>query len=162
MLCSGEARGVEGISSTLSVGQPLWAPATNASQQHLVVVGWSAEPRKLGMKYCTNRPCALYSVACPFNKSKAIKTDQKWVVIIIIVAGRASSHLVIILKNVYIWISLSFIYPICLFETDQLRMKTLMQLCWRKELAVLSLHALGMVGFFVLPVSVCTDFFVVS
>ncbi|XP_021718420.1 acylamino-acid-releasing enzyme 1-like isoform X1 [Chenopodium quinoa] len=74
---SGEVRAVEGINKALSVGQVVWVPATFASQQHLVVVGWSAEPRKLGMKYCTNRPCALYAVTCPFNKLEDIKSDLK-------------------------------------------------------------------------------------
>ncbi|XP_021757135.1 acylamino-acid-releasing enzyme 1-like isoform X2 [Chenopodium quinoa] len=74
---SGEVRAVEGINKALSVGQVVWVPSTIASQQHLVVVGWPAEPRKLGMKYCTNRPCALYAVTCPFNKLEAIKSDLK-------------------------------------------------------------------------------------
>ncbi|XP_074312947.1 acylamino-acid-releasing enzyme isoform X1 [Silene latifolia] len=67
---SGEVREVEGINRSLSAGQVVWAPATEGSHQHLVFVGWSWVSRKLGMKYCYNRPCALYAVQSPFNESK--------------------------------------------------------------------------------------------
>ncbi|GJW92151.1 hypothetical protein Tco_0169704 [Tanacetum coccineum] len=32
---------------------------------HQVFVGWPSDTRKLGMKYCSNRPCALYAVRAP-------------------------------------------------------------------------------------------------
>ena len=73
---SGEARPAEGIPKSLSVGQVVWAPSpSNNSQNDLVFVGWSSEigpqnvERKLGMKVCYNRPCALYAVKAPFCES---------------------------------------------------------------------------------------------
>ncbi len=62
-------RAVKGIPRTLSVGQVIWAPSSSHS---LVFVAWSSDngyqktPRKLGIKYCFNRPCALYAVPDPF------------------------------------------------------------------------------------------------
>ncbi|MCI10592.1 acylamino-acid-releasing enzyme, partial [Trifolium medium] len=50
---------------SLSVGQVVWAPSNEGSAQYLVFVGWSFETRKLGIKYCYNRPCALYVVKAP-------------------------------------------------------------------------------------------------
>ncbi|KAL3359636.1 hypothetical protein AABB24_016262 [Solanum stoloniferum] len=66
---SGEVHPVEGTNK-LSVGQVVWAPASRGLQQYLVFVGWPSDTRKLGIKYCYNRPCALYSVRAPFSKSK--------------------------------------------------------------------------------------------
>ncbi|XP_061348991.1 acylamino-acid-releasing enzyme-like isoform X2 [Gastrolobium bilobum] len=68
---SGEAKAVKGIDKSLSVGQVVWAPFTEGSEQYLVFVGWSSETRKLGMKYCSNRPCALYAVRAPHHDSKS-------------------------------------------------------------------------------------------
>ncbi|KAJ3673880.1 hypothetical protein LUZ60_005872 [Juncus effusus] len=71
-ISSGEVRAVEGIPRTLSVGQVVWAPEND---NHLIFVGWTSEngfqktPRKLGIKYCYNRPCALYAVSKPFGES---------------------------------------------------------------------------------------------
>ncbi|XP_059632429.1 acylamino-acid-releasing enzyme-like isoform X2 [Cornus florida] len=67
---SGEVRTVEGIGKSLSVGQVVWAPSTK-ELQYLVFVGWSSDTRKLGIKYCYNRPCALYAVTAPFHESQA-------------------------------------------------------------------------------------------
>ncbi|OWM71627.1 hypothetical protein CDL15_Pgr005814 [Punica granatum] len=64
---SGEVRTLGGISKSLSVGQVVWAPAIEGIHQYLVFVGWSADKRKLGIKYCYNRPCALYSGRSPFH-----------------------------------------------------------------------------------------------
>ncbi|XP_022138559.1 acylamino-acid-releasing enzyme isoform X3 [Momordica charantia] len=61
---SGEVRHVKLIEKYLSVGQVVWAPSIGV-HQYLVFAGWSSEPRKLGMKYCYNRPCALYAVRAP-------------------------------------------------------------------------------------------------
>uniref|UniRef100_A0A7N1A4T8 acylaminoacyl-peptidase n=1 Tax=Kalanchoe fedtschenkoi TaxID=63787 RepID=A0A7N1A4T8_KALFE len=66
---SGEVKAVKGIPKTLSVGQVVWAPPNKESYQYLVFVGWSYGSRKLGIKYCYNRPCAIYGVKAPsFNK----------------------------------------------------------------------------------------------
>ncbi|XP_057771437.1 acylamino-acid-releasing enzyme 1-like [Salvia miltiorrhiza] len=65
---SGEVRGVAGVGRELSVGQVVWAPSVDG-QQHLVFVGWPSDTRKLGIKYCYNRPCALYAVKAPSFKS---------------------------------------------------------------------------------------------
>lgn len=75
---SGEVRAVQGIASTLSVGQVIWAPSSVGTNQHLVFVGWSSDQRKLGIKYCYNRPCALYAIKNPFNQSEANEKDSKW------------------------------------------------------------------------------------
>uniref|UniRef100_A0A2C9UDP0 acylaminoacyl-peptidase n=1 Tax=Manihot esculenta TaxID=3983 RepID=A0A2C9UDP0_MANES len=56
---SGEVQPVKGVAKSLSVGQVVWAPASEGSNQYLVFVGWSSDTRKLGIKYCSNRPCAL-------------------------------------------------------------------------------------------------------
>ncbi|KAJ4750643.1 Acylamino-acid-releasing enzyme [Rhynchospora pubera] len=77
-ISSGEIRAVEGVSRSLSIGQVVWAPhSSNGSTAYLVFVGWSSEngfqntPRKLGIKYCYNRPCSLYTIPSPFqNESK--------------------------------------------------------------------------------------------
>ncbi|CAK9168519.1 unnamed protein product [Ilex paraguariensis] len=68
---SGEVRSVEGVGRSLSVGQVVWAPSTEGLPQYLVFVGWPSDARKLGMKYCYNRPCALYAVRAPFQGSEA-------------------------------------------------------------------------------------------
>ncbi|XP_050239534.1 acylamino-acid-releasing enzyme-like isoform X2 [Quercus robur] len=68
---SGEVQAVKGIKTSLSVGQVVWAPSTKDVHQYLVFVGWSADTRKLGIKYCYNRPCALYAVRAPLYKSEA-------------------------------------------------------------------------------------------
>ncbi|GJN20614.1 hypothetical protein PR202_gb08012 [Eleusine coracana subsp. coracana] len=68
---SGEVRSVKGIPRSLSVGQVIWAPS---SSYCLVFVAWSSDngfqetPRKLGIKYCYNRPCALYAAPDPFRE----------------------------------------------------------------------------------------------
>ncbi|XP_073144166.1 acylamino-acid-releasing enzyme 1 isoform X4 [Henckelia pumila] len=72
---SGEIRAVEGVGNTLSVGQVVWAPSTEG-QQYLVFVGWLSSDRKLGMKYCYNRPCFLYAVEAPSFKSKDSLTSR--------------------------------------------------------------------------------------
>ncbi|CAL1411228.1 unnamed protein product [Linum trigynum] len=73
---SGEVQPVKGISKHLSAGQVVWAPSTETSPQYLVFVGWSSETRKLGIKYCYNRPCGLYAARAPFFGSDA-KREQK-------------------------------------------------------------------------------------
>ncbi|TVU31059.1 hypothetical protein EJB05_22726, partial [Eragrostis curvula] len=70
-ISSGEVRSVKGIPRSLSVGQVIWAPL---SSYGLVFVAWSSEngfqetPRKLGIKYCYNRPCSLYAAPDPFRE----------------------------------------------------------------------------------------------
>ncbi|KAM3326657.1 acylamino-acid-releasing enzyme isoform X1 [Capsicum chacoense] len=66
---SGEVHPVEGI-KRLSVGQVVWAPTSKGLQHYLVFVGWPSDTRKFGIKYCYNRPCALYAVRAPFSKSE--------------------------------------------------------------------------------------------
>ncbi|KDP40266.1 hypothetical protein JCGZ_02264 [Jatropha curcas] len=73
---SGEVQPVKGIAKSLSIGQVVWAPSTEA-YQYLVFVGWSSDPRKLGIKYCYNRPCALYAVQSPVYKSETNKSEFK-------------------------------------------------------------------------------------
>ncbi|XP_019059085.1 PREDICTED: acylamino-acid-releasing enzyme isoform X2 [Tarenaya hassleriana] len=62
---SGEVQPVKGIPRSLSVGQVVWSPYVKGSAQYLVFVGWSGDKRKLGIKYCYNRPCALYAIKLP-------------------------------------------------------------------------------------------------
>ncbi|KAK6161473.1 hypothetical protein DH2020_004854 [Rehmannia glutinosa] len=70
---SGEVRAVAGVGRELSVGQVVWAPSIDG-HQYLVFVGWPSDSRKLGIKYCYNRPCALYAVKAPLFKSEASVT----------------------------------------------------------------------------------------
>ncbi|KAL5712432.1 acylaminoacyl-peptidase [Ranunculus cassubicifolius] len=82
-IISEKVRAVEGISKSLSVGQVVWAPITNGNKQYLVFVGWSSKtiphqyPRKLGIKYCYNRPCGLYAVRAPIQESEADNHQTK-------------------------------------------------------------------------------------
>ncbi|RXH70665.1 hypothetical protein DVH24_013411 [Malus domestica] len=59
------------LDKSLSVGQVVWVPQVRGSNQYLVFVGWSEGTRKRGMKYCYNRPCALYAVKAPNFESEA-------------------------------------------------------------------------------------------
>lgn len=74
---SGEVRAVEGIPKSLSVGQVVWAPSMESSDQYLVFVAWSADKRKLGIKYCYNRPCTLYAILAPLHKSGVKELELK-------------------------------------------------------------------------------------
>eukprot|EP00258_Populus_trichocarpa_P007689 XP_002312565.3 acylamino-acid-releasing enzyme [Populus trichocarpa] len=74
---SGQVQPVKGISKSLSVGQVVWAPSTQGLHQYLVFVGWSSNPRKLGIKYCYNRPCALYAARAPVYASEANDLELK-------------------------------------------------------------------------------------
>ncbi|KAH9682368.1 Acylamino-acid-releasing enzyme [Citrus sinensis] len=74
---SGEVQAVKGIPKSLSVGQVVWAPLNEGLHQYLVFVGWSSETRKLGIKYCYNRPCALYAVRVSLYKSEASELELK-------------------------------------------------------------------------------------
>uniref|UniRef100_A0A2N9IZB8 acylaminoacyl-peptidase n=1 Tax=Fagus sylvatica TaxID=28930 RepID=A0A2N9IZB8_FAGSY len=76
-LNSGEVRAVKGIKKSLSIGQVVWAPSTTGVHQYLVFVGWSSETRKLGIKYCYNRPCGLYAVRAPLYESEANELELK-------------------------------------------------------------------------------------
>ncbi|XP_023642014.1 acylamino-acid-releasing enzyme isoform X1 [Capsella rubella] len=60
-LDSGKVQPIKGIPRSLSVGQVIWSPNSKGSDQYLVFVGWSGGKRKLGIKYCSNRPCAIYT-----------------------------------------------------------------------------------------------------
>ncbi|KAG6537699.1 hypothetical protein ZIOFF_002794 [Zingiber officinale] len=79
---SGEVRPVKGIPRSLSVGQVVWAPSTSKANNSLVFVGWSIEngpqktPRKLGIKYCYNRPCALYGIGDPFQDQSSSESSN--------------------------------------------------------------------------------------
>ncbi|KAB5545061.1 hypothetical protein DKX38_013173 [Salix brachista] len=74
---SGQVQPVKGISKSLSIGQVVWAPSTQGLHQYLVFVGWPSNPRKLGIKYCYNRPCALYAVRAPIYASDATDLEVK-------------------------------------------------------------------------------------
>ncbi|KAI4305299.1 hypothetical protein L6164_028672 [Bauhinia variegata] len=74
---SGEVEAVKGIDQSLSIGQVVWAPSTEGSEQYLVFVGWSSETRKLGIKYCNNRPCALYAVRAPHHHGSKAKDEHE-------------------------------------------------------------------------------------
>lgn len=77
---SGEVRHVKIVEHSLSVGQVVWAPSTGGNQ-YLVFVGWSSEPRKLGIKHCYNRPCALYAVKVPNYGSEVDEHNLKCVIL---------------------------------------------------------------------------------
>ncbi|KAK3190182.1 hypothetical protein Dsin_029743 [Dipteronia sinensis] len=74
---SGEVEAVKGISKSLSVGQVVWAPSAEGLYQYLVFVGWSSNTRKLGIKYCYNRTCALYAARILLHKSEANELELK-------------------------------------------------------------------------------------
>ncbi|KAK4482830.1 hypothetical protein RD792_010000 [Penstemon davidsonii] len=67
---SGEVSSVKGIGRSLSVGQVVWAPSIEG-HPYLVFVGWPSDARKLGIRYCYNRPCALYAVKAPTGSGGA-------------------------------------------------------------------------------------------
>lgn len=73
---SGEVRSVKGIPKPLSAGQVVWSPAVKGIEQYLIFVGWPAEPRKLGIKYCYNRQCALFAIRTPFHQ-EAKQTEPR-------------------------------------------------------------------------------------
>ncbi|XP_078436469.1 acylaminoacyl-peptidase-like protein isoform X2 [Wolffia australiana] len=81
---SGEVRAVKGIDESISTGQVVWAPySSDTLEKYLVFVGWTSEDctigsssRKLGMKYCSNRPCALFAVKAPVPESMAQKLTE--------------------------------------------------------------------------------------
>lgn len=54
---SGRVDEISGISSTLTPGQPRFSN----DGRFVVYAAWDCEPRKLGMIYCYQRPCNLYS-----------------------------------------------------------------------------------------------------
>ncbi|OVA05354.1 Peptidase S9 [Macleaya cordata] len=76
---SGDVHVVDGISKSLSVGQVVWAPMVEGLDQYLVFVGWPSDcgspkvVRKLGIKYCYNRPCSIYAVRACLHKSETDK-----------------------------------------------------------------------------------------
>ncbi|RZC49835.1 hypothetical protein C5167_018264 [Papaver somniferum] len=82
-IVSGDVHIVDGISKSLSVGQVVWAPKNDDLDQYLVFVGWPSDcgsentERKLGIKFCYNRPCALYAVKASVHKSETDKLDTK-------------------------------------------------------------------------------------
>ncbi|XP_044953945.1 acylamino-acid-releasing enzyme 2-like isoform X1 [Hordeum vulgare subsp. vulgare] len=74
-IASGEVRAARGITKSMSVGQVVWAPPSSRGRQNLLVfVGWlerngfQSTARKLGIKYCSNRPCSLYAIHSPFEE----------------------------------------------------------------------------------------------
>ncbi|KAL2613487.1 hypothetical protein R1flu_025179 [Riccia fluitans] len=81
---SGSVQRVEGTPKDISVGQVIWAPPPPAGEaaQQLVYVGWTSNAtnfsttRKLGMKYCYNRPCALYAVEAPTETRNATQSSM--------------------------------------------------------------------------------------
>lgn len=54
---TGKIEEISGISTDLTPGQPRFSP----DGKHIVYTAWQCEPRKLGMIYCYQRPCNLYS-----------------------------------------------------------------------------------------------------
>ena len=74
-IASGEVRAARGVAKSMSVGQVVWAPPSSSGHQKLLVfVGWlehngfQGTARKLGIKYCSNRPCSLYAIHSPFEE----------------------------------------------------------------------------------------------
>lgn len=54
---TGKIEEIQGVADELTPGQPRFSKGG----KHVVYTGWSCEPRKLGMIYCYQRPCSLYS-----------------------------------------------------------------------------------------------------
>ncbi|KAL8481600.1 hypothetical protein ACS0TY_027927 [Phlomoides rotata] len=79
---SGDVHHVTGVGRELSVGQVVWGPSIRG-EQSLVFVGWPSDTRKFGVKYCSNRPCALYAAKSPlFNSKASISNDAEDLVIV--------------------------------------------------------------------------------
>ncbi|KAG0455563.1 hypothetical protein HPP92_024551 [Vanilla planifolia] len=81
---SGVVQVVKGIPNSLSVGQVVWVPSNYcSSESFLVFVGWPSEygslqmSRKLGIKYCYNRTCALYAVSVSLGQNDHKKASLK-------------------------------------------------------------------------------------
>ncbi|KAK1439527.1 hypothetical protein QVD17_05347 [Tagetes erecta] len=91
---SGDVCAVQGIGRSLSVGQVVWAPTTKGSHEYLVFVGWPSDTRKFGMKYCYNRPCAIYAVMAPsFGSEKRDIAINDDVTVINLTQGTSSAFL---------------------------------------------------------------------
>lgn len=54
---TGKVEEIQGVADELTPGQPRFSKGG----KHVVYTGWDCEPRKLGMIYCYQRPCNLYS-----------------------------------------------------------------------------------------------------
>ncbi|XP_018446839.2 acylamino-acid-releasing enzyme isoform X1 [Raphanus sativus] len=59
---SGEVEHIKGVPRSISVGQVVWSPSCKGSAKYLVFAGWLGDKRKFGIKYCSNRPCAVYAI----------------------------------------------------------------------------------------------------
>ncbi|CAH2079164.1 unnamed protein product [Thlaspi arvense] len=59
---SGDVEQIKGVPRSISVGQVVWSPNSKGSAQYLVFAGWLGDKRKFGIKYCYNRPCAVYAI----------------------------------------------------------------------------------------------------
>ncbi|XP_056848052.1 acylamino-acid-releasing enzyme-like [Raphanus sativus] len=59
---SGEVKHIKGVPRSISVGQVVWSPNSKGSAQYLVFAGWLGDKRKLGLRHCYNRPCAIYAI----------------------------------------------------------------------------------------------------
>ncbi|XP_040009985.1 S9 family peptidase isoform X2 [Xiphias gladius] len=57
-LQSGTVSVLQGVQPDISPGQALWAPGS----QSVIFVGWSHEPFRLGLKFCSNRRSALFKL----------------------------------------------------------------------------------------------------
>lgn len=55
---TGKIKEITGMPTDLTPGQPRFSK----DGKHVVYTAWGCEPRKLGMIYCYQRPCNLYSV----------------------------------------------------------------------------------------------------
>ncbi|KAL8265639.1 hypothetical protein R6Q59_002983 [Mikania micrantha] len=86
---SGDVHAVQGIGRSLSVGQVVWAPTTTGLHKYLVFVGWPSDARKFGMKYCYNRPCAIYAVRLEIRDN----TMNKDALVIKLTQGTSSAFL---------------------------------------------------------------------
>jgi len=59
---TGRVTKVPGIDSSLqTVGQPVFQPSTDGTTYSLVYTSWSNVPRRLGMIFCYQRPCSVFS-----------------------------------------------------------------------------------------------------
>ncbi|CAN8232120.1 unnamed protein product [Cochlearia groenlandica] len=76
---SGEVHPIKGIPRSISVGQVVWSPKSKGLAQYLVFAGWLGDKRKLGIKYCYNRPCAIYAIEFidVLSGSESTKEDAK-------------------------------------------------------------------------------------
>ncbi|XP_023241575.1 acylamino-acid-releasing enzyme-like [Centruroides sculpturatus] len=64
---------LDSIPEDVSPGQAIWSSDDNS----VVCIGWKEVPRRLGIRYCTNRRCALYCIDLETAKCSMLSGEDK-------------------------------------------------------------------------------------